>query len=101
MLDAHGTKLHELKPIMIVQAAEADLQRRELNSGGGFIHYAFHRLHVRKALCAAELIAVALRDCGRGQSSGKRWTRLIYNDVELLARALEMARPTLTDDVRE
>jgi hypothetical protein len=93
LLDEHGTSLHELKPISIIDAAKADLRRRQGNRGTGREHYAFHRLHVRKASDPAELLAVALRDRQRGLTSGKRWTRLIYGDEPLLQRALELARP--------
>jgi hypothetical protein len=87
----HGTKLVELKPANIVQAAEADLKRVEINterSIGTYETYAFHRNHVRKAESVIELIRFALQDRERGLISSKYNTRLIYRDAELLQRAL-------------
>ena len=78
-LDQHGTKLMALKPASIVAAARADLARREDNRGTvhkppGREHYAFHRLHVRKAVTANDLLAVAQRDRSRGLTS-PTWRR--------------------------
>ena len=52
----HGTRFMILKPGSILGAAEADVGRYQRNArsqpgdGGRVEHYAFHRLHVRKAM---------------------------------------------------
>lgn len=80
-----------LKPRNIVQAADADLRllRRKLEGDADpFMPYCFHRHHVNAADSARGLIAIALRDRDTGRASGKRWTRLVYEDEELLRAAL-------------
>ena len=99
MLDDHGTTLSVLKPSSIVAAAAADIrkaERKAARQADRFEPYCFHRRHVRKAEGARELIALAADDRARGISSGKRITRLIYGDAELLAAALRMVRGTTT-----
>ncbi len=56
---------------------------------GNYRQYAFHRSHVAKADTANDLIRAAIAAPGLGQSSGKRDTRLIYSDIELLKAALQ------------
>ena len=95
ILEEHGTKLMALKPSSIWQAAMADLKRRAHNSSvsksgvGNYRQYAFHRFHVAKAATANDLIRSAIASPGLGQLSGKRDTRLIYSDVDLLKAALQ------------
>jgi hypothetical protein len=79
-----------LKPINALQAAEADLQRRERNAAAGgppYEVYAFHRNHVRSAKDPADLIARAARDPDLGKCSAKKNTAMLYGDAELLAAA--------------
>ena len=85
----YGTKAFVLKPSAILAAAVEDLNRFARNAAraDGFEVYAFHRKHVRKATCANHLIELALAEIEIGKASGKHWTRVIYNDVELLAQA--------------
>ena len=98
MLMQHGTKVFELKPSSILAAAEEDLRRHERNNttapSGDYEHYAFHRRHVAKTIkhvhpCGKTLIEMALGDLEIGAASGKHWTRVIYNDPELLKAALD------------
>lgn len=101
LLAEHGTELMVLKPTILVQAAQADLKRKQRNAdrgerrsqfqGEGYEPYAFHRAHVRKAIDARDLIAKALAEIGLGQASGKDDTRLIYSNEQLLAEAMEIA----------
>ena len=82
-----------LKPSAIWSAAMADLERKARNaraelSPGEYEQYAFHRRHVAKANTANDLIRAAINEPGIGQASGKKSTRLIYSDVELLTAAL-------------
>jgi molybdate-binding protein len=76
----------------IVGAAEEDIERRKRNMSpfrgpGEYEHYAFHRKHVAKARIASELLVLALHEREIGVVSGKKWTRLIYKDKELLKAA--------------
>jgi hypothetical protein len=91
-----------LKPRNLIQAAEADLKRRERNrrrhegdwmgaEGDSFEHYAFHAPHVRRAKNAEHLLELALRRPAGAFKSKKKNTLLIYGDAELLARALELS----------
>lgn len=102
ILQTHGTKLMELKPSSIWQAAMADLKRRERNKNvvGDYERYAFHRDHVERAETANDLIRAAIKDIedaeaaevpviAKGRKSGKANTRLIYSNVELLKAALQ------------
>jgi len=94
LLERYGTKLMELKPSSIWAAAMADMDRKVRNASlsrafGDYEQYAFHRDHVAKADTANDLIRLAIMYPGLGQASGKKMTRLIYADVELLKRALK------------
>lgn len=83
-----------LKPINIVQAAEADLKRARHNASEAeyenpqYEHYAFHRRHARRADSAHELILLALMDpCIK---TVKPNTKLIYGNAGLLVEALRL-----------
>lgn len=93
-----------LTPNSVLMAARADLKRhlrnldvrlRQHRLGGLFEEYAFHRDHVRRARDAEELLALALKDRDRGTGCGKRWTRIIYADEDLLWAALSIASGVL------
>lgn len=103
VMEVHGTELGGLLPANIVQAATADLKRRRGNIEvakddlvpAQYHHYAFLRRHVVKSDTELELIDFAIADHALGDEalgplSGKKWTRLVYRDVETLraARAL-------------
>lgn len=90
-----------LKPQNIVQAAEADMKRRERNKerhelakrGLTIRHYqpeietyAFLAHHVRRATGAGHLIELAIK-CGAPKTTKKN-TILIYTSGELLTEAL-------------
>lgn len=95
MLHDHGTRAFDLKPGSIVSAALADLRNRDRKKSGEVDRaapYAFHRVHVRKAKTAAELLAVAIADRERGETSRKINTRRIYSDAETLAQAQAQAQ---------
>lgn len=93
VMEQHGTKLMQLKPSMIWRCAMDDLERRVRNTMGSesteYEHYAFHRRHVIKAATANDIIRAAIEEPGLGQASGKRDTRLLYSDIELLKAALQ------------
>lgn len=93
VLEEHGTQLMVLKPSSIWAAAMEDLKRRAFNTDKAradrFKVYAFHRKHVLKATTANDIIRAAIAEPGLGQASGKRDTRLLYSDVELLKAALQ------------
>jgi hypothetical protein len=99
LLQRHGTKLYELKPINVLQAAEADLNLRARKDDADDetprelqrAWYSFHRYHVRKANSPAELLSLAQRERQVGMASGKPNTRLLYGDETLLQAALEIA----------
>jgi hypothetical protein len=98
MLADHGTKLMELKPSMVVQAAEEDIRRHKRNkeaaqwTGEPYEHFAFHRKHVRKAVDALDLLVRAYVEPGVGQASAKYNTVLLYSDDQLLMAAIDLAR---------
>jgi hypothetical protein len=82
-----------LKPQNIVQAAEADLKRRERNIkrhrgelSSDIEHYAFHASHVRRADDVAHLLLIALAH-GMPKTKKKN-TIMIYGDPDLLRSAL-------------
>jgi len=92
VMEQHGTKLMQLKPSMIWRCAMDDLARRVRNTDPKSVeyeHYAFHRKHVAKASTANDILRAAIAEPGLGQASGKRDTRLLYADVELLKAALQ------------
>lgn len=88
-----GTALLEMQPCAIISAAQEDLRRRARN-----IHhpvepvtievYTFHRMHVRRAKTAADLIRIAIAGRRLGLKSTKAPTRFIYRDRKALKRAL-------------
>jgi hypothetical protein len=91
-----------LKSRNLIQAAEADLKRRERNKrrhqgdwlgpkGDTFEHYAFHAPHVRRAKSVNDLLRLALQHGGPALSSKKKNTRLIYGDEDLLAAAFTIS----------
>lgn len=87
--------MNDLKPVNIIQAAERDIGKSSRNAGhkgGSYEAYAFHREHVRKAFSALELIELAASDHIRGACSGKKWTRIVYSNPELLKEAAALAR---------
>src|ERR1017187_7764626 len=91
VLEEHGTRLMVLRPSSIWAAAMEDLKRRAYNKDPGeegFKVYAFHRKHVLKADTANDVIRAAIAEPGIGMASGKRDTRLLYSDIELLKAAL-------------
>lgn len=90
-----------LKPINIVQAAEADLKRRARNKERHTLAkqgltirgyhpeietYAFLAHHVRRATNVGHLIELAMLNSV--PKTTKKNTILIYGDIELLANAL-------------
>lgn len=83
-----------LKPINIVQAAEADIERAIRNAREAefrdpqYEEYAFHRKHARKAETAHELILLALMD--PMVKTAKPNTKLIYGNAALLVAALRL-----------
>lgn len=95
VLEDHGTKLMQLKPSMIWRCAMDDLDRFIHNKTvaaegtGEYKQYAFHRRHVAKAGTANDILRAAIAEPGLGLASGKRDTRLLYSDVELLKAALQ------------
>lgn len=85
----HGTTLYRLKPVNIVQAAEADLklaQRKGERRAADEEPYSFDRRHARRATSAAHLVALAY--FSRQPATNKRSTLLIYRDRPLLRAAL-------------
>lgn len=92
LLEEHGTRLMVLKPSSIWAAAMEDLRRREFNCDKArqdrFKIYAFHRKHVVKASTANDILRAAIAQPGLGLASGKKATRLLYSDIELLKAAL-------------
>jgi hypothetical protein len=98
MLAEHGTKLIELKPSTVVQAAEEDIRRHRRNKEAAedgdlsFEQFAFHRKHVRKAVDALDLLVRAYVEPGVGLSSAKYNTWLLYSSEQLLQDAIDLAR---------
>lgn len=86
-----------LKPQNIIQAAEADLWRVIENKKNAqyfknprYMHYAFHREHVRRSNTAEELIRLALMDPTIAEKTIKKNTRMIYGNARLLLEAIQM-----------
>lgn len=91
---AADSQAFALKPSSLIAAAAADLARRDFNRcARGSDPYCFHRRHVARATCALDLIDRAIRDRYTGVDSGKRITRIIYGDAELLWAAYELCSP--------
>ena len=101
VLENHGTRFMQLKPSMIWGAAMEDLKRREHNEAVAasrkttfprkdeYKQYAFHRRHVLGAGTANDILRAAIAEPALGLAAGKRNTRLLYSDVELLKAALK------------
>jgi hypothetical protein len=93
-----------LKPINILQAAEADLMRRIRNreqaQTGKCEQYAFQREHVRKAKTIKQLLVCSIMDPAPGLKSKKKNTLLIYGDGALLVRALRLLESEYERPVR-
>lgn len=90
-----------LKPVNIVQAAEADLKRKVRNAaqarqrfeyaGEPYEAYAFHRTHVRRADSAQALLVLALMNPQPAAKSAKKNTKIIYGNAELLVAAVRLS----------
>lgn len=90
-----------LKPVNLIQAAQADLRRRARNieryarGDNSIEQYAFLAQHVRTARDVSHLLQLAARFAARhpdrGEKSAKKNTRLIYGNRDLLAMSLAMA----------
>jgi hypothetical protein len=100
LLELHGTRVFVLPPGAIISAAQADLRLRDRKRVSSRAtetdepsiqgqHYAFHRRHVARARDVAGLLTAALRGRQLGMKSGKKNTRAIYADGDLLERALK------------
>lgn len=103
LLAAHGTKLFALKPRSIVDAAAADLKLRRAQRGAhdredGLQAYCFHRAHVARADSVVDLIERAIRGRYDGVYCGKRITRIIYSDENLLRETYALVRARTDDD---
>jgi len=91
MLREHGTVLVRLKPINIVQAAQADLRLLERKAAGqadASELYSFARQHVLRARSVAHLVALALFEPHVAARTDKQSTMIVYRDRELLREAL-------------
>jgi hypothetical protein len=96
-----------LKPQNLIDAAKADLKRRESNQQGDhwrpsdipkYRNYAFHRSHVRRAKGdIVKLLKLAWAQPNIGIESTKRNTRIIYGDGALLAEAIRLLEGTAND----
>jgi hypothetical protein len=87
-----------LRPQNIIGAAQADLARRERNKlrfkgqlDDALERYAFLGSHVRRANSVRHLLDLAIKKPVKGQAAGKRNTRIIYGDADLLKQALELS----------
>ena len=91
-----------LKPQNIIQAAEADLQRRQRNNAEAktdrpqYEQYAFHREHVRRSATVLDLIRLALMNPTIADNTIKKNTRMIYGNAALLIEAIRGAVSTGT-----
>jgi hypothetical protein len=89
--DTHGTKLMQLKPVNIVQAAHADLRLRDKkrnHEADPEQQYSFARKHVQRAVSVSHLIALAYFDPNAAQQTDKRATYIVYEDRALLKKTL-------------
>jgi hypothetical protein len=89
--DTHGTKLMQLKPASIVQAAHADLKLRDAKKekkADPELQYSFARKHVQRAVSVGHLVALAYFDPGAANSTDKRSTYIVYQDRSLLKQTL-------------
>jgi len=89
-----------LKPQNIIQAAAADLRRKQRNAeqakhrDHSYEPYAFHRTHVRRAISAHELVLLALMDGPVADKTAKENTRMIYGNARLLVDAMRITSPS-------
>lgn len=84
----HGTKLMQLKPVNIVQAAAADLrllERKREDKADDEQPYTFHRRHVHRARNIPHLVALAYFE---PVNTDKRSTLIVYGDLPLLRETL-------------
>lgn len=91
MLQEHGTKLVQLKPNNIIQAAKADLRLRERKKekeADPDERYSFARKHVQRANDIGHLIALAYFDPNAALSTDKKSTYVVYKDRDLLRETL-------------
>jgi len=85
-----------LKPVNIIQAADADLRRIKRNAEEAeyvdphYEHYAFHRKHVHAAKSARELIIFALMEPHVCAKTNKANMKLIYGNAQLLIEAIKV-----------
>ena len=83
-----------------LQAAEADLQRRQRNNAEAktyrpqYEQYAFHREHVRRSATVLDLIRLALMNPTLPTKRSKKNTRMIYGNAALLLEAIRGAVST-------
>jgi hypothetical protein len=91
MLQKHGTKVGGLKPVNIIQAAQADLKlkerKKDKTAEPGSL-YSFARKHVQRANSVGHLIASAYFDPKAAASTDKKSTYIVYLDRDVLRRAL-------------
>jgi hypothetical protein len=101
ILEHYGTKAFQLAPGSIAHAAIEDIRRHKRNRARAQVgdnstleRFTFLRKHVRKASKSETpertLITLAIDNRGEGLESGKKETRLVYSDLDLLAGALLM-----------
>jgi hypothetical protein len=105
-MSAGAPKYDGLRPRNLIQAAQADLARRERNMEIAeknwrvpYERYAFLKQHVRDGDGAAGILVLALKHAqglaGKSRSDEcwpkKRLTRIIYSDPGLIADALRLA----------
>jgi hypothetical protein len=91
-LEQHGTARAQFKPEAIWRMALSDVNRRTGNRTADVSemkHYHFHRDHVRKATTANDVLRAAIEEIEKGRESGKKLTRLLYADPDLLKAALQ------------
>lgn len=109
LLHDHGTRAIELRPINVVQAAEADIRNYALNAENRVERekkktegnptdvvdeqrpYAFHPHHIKGRQTAREVIEAAFKDRARGAASMIPNRRRIYSDEALLREAYILA----------
>jgi hypothetical protein len=90
-LEAHGTGGLPFGTDAIWRMAMKDWEFRSGNASASIRnmrHYHFHRDHVRKAGSANDILRAAIAEPTKGRESGKKLTRRLYVDVELLKAAL-------------
>jgi hypothetical protein len=91
-LEQHGTGGVPFKPDAIWRMAMRDLEARQGNKTavvGKMRHYHFHRDHIRHADTANDILRAAIAEIEKGRESGKKLTRLLYADPEILKAAMQ------------